>query len=301
MIDFNKCKINTLKAYGGENNKLAIIYDKNQYMLKFPLLTKYNFNIGKTRCISEHIGSNIYRLFGIESQETLLGTYTHSDTRRFVVACKDFTVGGYTLIDFKALQNQIISENENIDNMELSKIIYIIEHQNVIDPILFKERFWDMFIIDALIGNSDRTNQSFGYIYNEQYNDVQLSPIYNCDSCFYPYLSEKQMEELLSSPKSLESMVMKNPPSAIKINRHRINYYRFINSLENQDCNKAIKRISKKLDLPKIYSFIDNTPYISEIHKEFLKNILRIRKEKIVDSARLKLKSHGGILLSKKE
>lgn len=37
MIDFTNCIKNKLKAYGGKNgNKLAIKYNDEDYMLKFP-------------------------------------------------------------------------------------------------------------------------------------------------------------------------------------------------------------------------------------------------------------------------
>ena len=67
------------------------------------------------------------------------------------------------------------------------------------------------------------------------------------------------------------------------------NYFDFINSLENDDCNNALKRIHPKINLEKINQIIDETPYIGNLQKNFYKTILKERKEKILDSSLTKL------------
>lgn len=76
-IDFSKSEINRYKTYGGANgNKIAIKYDNNQYMLKFPPPAKSNKVISYTNsCISEYISCNIINILGFKVQETFLGTY----------------------------------------------------------------------------------------------------------------------------------------------------------------------------------------------------------------------------------
>ena len=44
--------------------------------------------------------------------------------------------------------------------------------------------------------------------------------------------------------------------------------------------------------MPQIYKIIDNIPCVSDVHKNFLKAVIRMRKEKIIDSAILKLKTY---------
>lgn len=76
MIDFtNSAKKN--KTYNGANgSKISIIYNDEQYMLKFPSLAKKNKNMSYSNSIiSEYIGSNIYKIIGIPVQETTLGVY----------------------------------------------------------------------------------------------------------------------------------------------------------------------------------------------------------------------------------
>ncbi len=53
-------------------------------------------------------------------------------------------------------------------------------------------------------------------------------------------------------------------------------------SLENEDCNNALKRIFPKINLNIINEIIDKTDYISEIRKEFYKKKLKLRYESIL-------------------
>ena len=52
--------------------------------------------------------------------------------------------------------------------------------------------------------------------------------------------------------------------------------------MEYKDCNDALLRIMPKINIDKIISIIDNTPYISEIRKQFYKTMLSERYEKIL-------------------
>lgn len=59
MIDFTALPT-TRKAYGGANGgKIAVIYEGEQYMLKFPPYPKRNREMSYTNsCISEYLGSH---------------------------------------------------------------------------------------------------------------------------------------------------------------------------------------------------------------------------------------------------
>ena len=37
-----------------------------------------------------------------------------------------------------------------------------------------KEKFWDMFVIDSLIGNTDRHNGNWGFLLNKQINEIHF-------------------------------------------------------------------------------------------------------------------------------
>ena len=93
----------------------------------------------------------------------------------------------------------------------------------------------------------------------------------------------KPIDKITSNKGILDDKVFNRPTSAIMQEGERINYHKFISSYQNKDCNKALKRIFKRIDMEKINSIIDETPAITEEHKLFLKTVLAARKEKIID------------------
>ena len=79
------------------------------------------------------------------------------------------------------------------------------------------------------------------------------------------------------------------PTSAILLNGKKIKYFDFISSLEYEECNQALLRIVPKIDLEKIKRIVEETPFISELQKEFYITMLSKRKEIILDYAYNKL------------
>lgn len=103
MIDFTNCRVIPGRAYNGANgSKIAVEYNGEAYMLKFPPSAEGKpTDLSYTNsCISEHIASSIFNMLGIRAQETMLGTYTVKGKEKLVCACKDFTAGGKRLLDF---------------------------------------------------------------------------------------------------------------------------------------------------------------------------------------------------------
>lgn len=284
MIDFSTLPRKN-KAYAGANgSKISVIYNDEQYMLKFPPAPRKNLDVSYTNsCISEYIGSHIFNTIGIKAQETLLGKFIVSDKEKIVVACKDFTSLGITLQDFASLKNQMIDSAHNGYGTELKDIIYTIENQQAIDPKELIEHFWNIFIVDAFIGNFDRHNGNWGFLYNEQTDEMTIAPVYDCGSCLYPQASEETIQTILSNQEEIDARVFVFPTSAIQVESKKINYFEFISSLQNSDCNNALKRIAPKIDIIAIEKMINDIPCISELHKQFYITMLKHRKTHIID------------------
>lgn len=296
MIDFTNFPVRN-KTYAGANgSKISILYNNELYMLKFPGVPVINKQMSYANgCISEYLGCHIFESIGILVQNTLLGTYTKNGKQKIVVACKDFTAGGLVLQDFASLKNTIIDSAHNGYGTELSDIEKTLEEQTAIDSKVLTEWFWDMFIVDALIGNWDRHNGNWGFLYNSITDEISLAPIYDCGSCLFPQADEEIMQKVLENPAEREVRIFERPLSGIKINGQKIQYFKFISSLENNDCNKALKRILPKIDMEKIYKIVDETPFISDLQKDFYKTILRERKERILDFSYKKLCKYEGL------
>lgn len=284
MVDFTDCQINKFKYYGGKNGgKICIIYNDEDYMLKFPAI---NEGISEHRysnsCISEYISCNIIKSLDLNVQETILGKYKINSTEKIVVACKDFTSNGTIFKQFAELKNSQIETSKNGYGTELNEVIETIENQLVYDVNELKEFFWDMFIADSLVGNFDRHNGNWGFLINENLKQIKIAPIYDCASCLYPQLTDEKISEIINNNEEMEARVFVFPTSALKINDKKINYFEFINSVQNEDCNKALLRIYPKIKMEKINSIIDGTPFISDVRKDFYKKILKLRYEKIL-------------------
>ncbi len=292
MIDFtNMPKRN--KAYAGANgSKISVLYNDELYMLKFPASPTQKTGVSYSNsCVSEYIGCKIYESLGIPVQQVLLGKYiTGAGKEKIVVACKDFAVNGLVLQDFASLKNQIIDSERNGYGTELSDILKTFEYQSAVDSKELSERFWDMFIVDSLIGNWDRHNGNWGFLYNAATDEIQLAPVYDCGSCLFPQADATTIKDILLNQGEINDRVFNRPTSAITQNGKRINYFKFISSHTNKDCNKALKRICKTIDMQKINTIVDEVPFITDEHKDFLKTILVARKERILDFSYKKLR-----------
>lgn len=286
VIDFTPLQKKN-KAYAGANgSKISVVYEGEQYMLKFPPVPTKNKSMSYSNsCVSEYLGCQIFESIGIPVQKTMLGTYTVKGKQKLVVACGDFTKPGIVLQDFASMKNQIIDSARNGYGTELSDILETFDEQTAVDSAAITKRFWDMFIADALIGNWDRHNGNWGFLYNTQDDTMELAPVYDCGSSLYPQANEEIMQEVLSNEDELNFRIFEIPTSAIMLNGKKIKYFDFISSLQNDDCNRALERIVTKIDMERIKSIIDETPFISELQKKFYVTMIRERKVKIIDYA----------------
>lgn len=148
------------------------------------------------------------------------------------------------------------------------------------------EHFWDMFVIDALLGNFDRHNGNWGFLYNTVSKTTALAPVYDCGSCLLPQADEGVMRSVLENENALNKRVFQFPTSAVKLDGRKINYYDYMIKAENADCNEAVKRIYARLDMEEINHLIEETPYISDLQKAFYKRYIGARASLILASAR---------------
>lgn len=291
VIDFTDLK-KRKKTYAGANgNKISVIYEGEQYMLKFPPQAKLNKGMSYSNsCFSEYLGCQIYESIGIPVQKTLMGVYTVKGKQKIVVACGDFTEPGVSLQDFASLKNRMIDSERQGYGTELIDILQTIDEQTLVDRDSLLERFWDMFIVDAFIGNWDRHNGNWGFLYDDRTDEMALAPVYDCGSCLYPQADEKIMKAVLSDAGERNHRIYNIPLSAIMQDGKKIKYFDYISSLQNEDCNRALKRIVPRIDMERIREIIDQTPFVSELQKNFYLTMLSERKARILDFSLTALK-----------
>ena len=290
MIDFTSLPRRN-KSYAGANgSKIAVVYNDELYMLKFPGTARLNQEMSYANgCISEFLGSHVFALAGIPVQDTLLGTYRVKGKKKIVVACKDFTGDGLVLQDFTSMKNTVLDSDSNGTGTELQDILEAIERQHMLDPAMLTRHFWDMFIVDALIGNWDRHNGNWGFLYNPVTDEVQIAPVFDCGSCLFPQADETIMRAVLEDAAERELRIFERPQSAVRQNGQKLNYFDFISSLKQKDCSAALKRIAPRIQTHDLCALVEGTPFLTDLQREFYTTMLIERKKRILDFSLQKL------------
>ena len=280
LHDFSKAE-ELVPEYTGSEKKKTMIYNHKKYLVKFPDPTreKKRNNSYINNVFSEYIGSHVFEMAGIETQKTLLGTYLYKGQEKIVCACEDFTNDHVVLYEFEklALSTKLDKKVET----ELLDIMEVIEESRILDSDLLKEKFWDMFVIDALIGNNDRHNANWGFLVDLDKNTVGFAPIYDCGSCLNPVLEDEDLKAL--NDVEIKNLAI-NYHCCITENDNKISPLLYISGLKNDDCNKALKRVFNRINIFSINEFIDSISCISQIRKDFYKKIINIRYDLLKES-----------------
>lgn len=292
LIDFTECHERTGGYPGANGRKISIEFNDHVYMLKFPAIAKINHNMHYTNgCLSEYLGCHIYNLLGIPVQHTILGKYRVAESDYLVVACRDFTFVDslntpVEIQDFISTKNTVIDTPGSGKGTDLQNVITAINMQTKMDPDIVMKRFWDMFIVDAFIGNWDRHNGNWGMLYDKS-NDtiIGLAPVFDCGSSLYPQADEEIMKSVLEDENQLKIRIYERPMSALTLGDKKINYFDFMMSSTDNDFLNAVERIIPRIDMNEINRLIDDTPGIDSLRKDFYHTVLTARKELILDKA----------------
>ena len=245
---------------------------------------------------SEHICCNIVKTLNFDVQNTLLGSITmQSSTGEAkiipVVACENFLNANEELLEFKKIQNALQADKPG-KIPKLNEIYEILGKENLyLSKDLAQlglERYWDTFIIDALLGNYDRHGNNWGFIINKNTQNMSLAPIYDCGSCLYPQIADDDIEAILNNASEIEKRINVFPTAALEHNGIKVNYKEYINSLCNEDCTAALKRIFPHINLSKVNAIIDSINEISSIRKLFYKTMIKKRMDLILEPAYIK-------------
>lgn len=273
MINFTNCK-EELNNYKGSEKKKTLIYDGKKYLVKFPdPIREKNKNISYiNNAFSEYIGSNIFKMVGFPTQNTIIGVYKYNEKEKIVCACEDFTNSNKVLYEF---ENLALSTNPDKKiETELTDILNVLDENNIINIPKIKEKFWDMFVIDSLIGNTDRHNGNWGFLLDTKTDKIEFAPIYDCGSCLNPMIDDDEIKKLQDN--DIKNLAI-NCYSCLKENGKKINYMTYIKECKNEECNKAILRVFKNIKIDEINKFIDEISCMSNERKKFYNKIINIR------------------------
>ena len=195
--------------------------------------------------------------------------YHYHDKEKIVCACEDFTYDTHELYEFENLALSInLDKKIGTDFLEILEVL-----KNMSDSEILT-KFLDMFIIDAFIGNTDRHNGNWGFLYNKKDGTMEFAPIYDNGSCLNPIFEDSEIEKLDNT--ELKNIAY-NVYSCLKINNKRIHYFDFIKSRSNKYCNEALLRVFPKINIPKINDFMNSMEGMSDVRKKFYMEVLNFR------------------------
>ncbi len=295
LVDFNAAK-RLNRFYGGAaGRKVAIEYQGIPWMLKYPETTagmRGNLASYTTSPVSEWLGSHVYELVGIPVHETVLGF----SEGKVVCACKDFTWPDKELIEFRMLKNSLSDDGSAGFSQRPSdgRVLLLSDVLTSLDSLgsvyssqALRERFWDMFIVDAFIGNKDRNNGNWGLL-SKSGEILGLAPVYDNGNSFFNKRKASTNELRSQDANLLEQDAVGTCVSVYtKDDGRYVKPFEYIASAMDAECNKALDRFMRKLDMDAVVALVDQLPcevlnfsVLDKRTKEFTKKVLVERYEK---------------------
>lgn len=276
------------RPLGGTDRKYPIMHQGTAYMIKYPDQHEKKGDVSTSHLnsiTSEYISSHISASTGLITHETLLG-YRDGNP---VVACRDFREDYDSNIEFGEYVRAVYDSDEIGRVLRLDQIYSTLEKAESIPEDLKQkaiERYWDTFVIDALVGNFDRHKGNWGFLSGPK--GLRLAPVYDYGSTLLPTLSDKGMKEWVNDREKMfeRCLVFPSPALFIGNEKHgKPGYYDLLSSGYDAGCTKALLRMAPKIDMDRIGHIIDETPMISDIKKAFYKKYIALRKALIIDRA----------------
>lgn len=166
------------------------------------------------------------------------------------------------------------------------------------DSVYVKEDTWTeyikMLIFDSIIGNNDRHDENWGYLFEPKIKKFILAPIYDNASCLTAGDDEAKVKKLLTDSKYLESYIDKGRPPNLYLNfdnNKKYSHFEIIKYLIKTEANvrelisemvqkdylnytKGVLEQIHQTDVPDLYKLSDN-------RIELIYRILEIRKKKL--------------------
>lgn len=284
-MDFSRYESNG-KYYGGSEKKLGVIIDGEDYMLKFQKQTAFG---KRNNHISEFIGSHVFELCGFNTHKTYLGFRNGEQ----VVACKDFNVSGRQFVPFNDVGESTLDQDKETYQYDYQDIMQMLRDNskltNVEETV---SAFWEVYILDALLGNFDRHGANWGFI--KEKNKYTIAPVFDNGSSLFPNLvDEDEMKLIMASEEETDKRIFKFPTSQIKLKGKKSSYYEVINSLEFEECNQALINVFARINIEQIMDLIEDTPLITDMQKLFYGYMMQKRYEKIIKASYDKLMERG--------
>lgn len=263
------------RFYTGAERKKGILIAGEAYIVKYAKESPDGMTYSH---VSEYLGSHIFAHAGLETQQTMLGTCDGKE----VVVMKDFLSTEESFVPFNDVGDSSLERDRERYKYTYEDIMQMLmENTKLTNVTETCESFWDMYVVDAWIGNFDRHGANWGFI--KRNNKYCIAPIYDNGSALFPKLNtDDKMQNILDSKEELERRIFQFPTSQILLNGRKSSYYEVISSMRYPECNEALLRIYERTDMGWVSGFIDGMEGISATRKRFYQVMLEARYEKLL-------------------
>ena len=282
------------RLYGGAAGiKIGITMNGVDWLVKYPgnLQDKQMKGIVLSYSNSpmcEYLGSHVYEMLGIPVHETQLATRNG----KIVVMCKDFR-GGRDLYHFSELKATFEPAFVNQDGLvtdgcgtDLDEALLVIRNHQILQNCDDAEyRFWQMFIVDFIIGNPDRNNGNWGILVGE--SNVVLAPVYDCGNSFCDKWDDAKMVRFLQDDNLLRSEAYGGKVCFFTENGKKIKPYKFLRNTDESVCKQALHDIIATWKSNNVFEefkdLLKNTPQVSDAQREFYVRVINMRITKLME------------------
>ena len=278
VVDFSKFrKFNRHVKYTNYEFKFFedIMYDNCIWKLKYSLVFPYE-------CYSEYIGSHIFDILGMQSQETILGTCQYGDKNIPVVACKDFTADKFLkFIDLVEMIGNQSKEKKNLCQ-PFEDTVFLIKSQTMVDSEVFLKYFYKIIFVDLYIDNPDRIWKNFGFFIKDN-EHTAIAPVFDNGDCLYSVELSNDIHFIYNILSKIQSN--NYSPRSDFYGTEKILYR--LNFLQDDLLKEALCWVVDAVNERKhlIENMIEDISLISEREKEFYK-ILLTANHKFLSSLR---------------
>ena len=302
------------RFYGGRaGQKVGILVDGEPWIAKYPRSGRdpHGKHVPSytSSPVAEWLGSHIYAAAGIPVHRTMLAWHGG----KVVCACKDFCVGGRHLVEFNRLKNTLSDDEEDfVGSPSDGEVVFL---QDVLSSLSLvellrvtpgiRERFWDMFVMDAFIKNPDRNNGNWGLLL-EDGKQPSLAPVYDNGSCLFSKRSasltarrmgkaQQEHEDAFGTNVSCYRLVDEDDPRG-----RAIKPFEYLMTSMNPDVAGAVLRAEHNIRLQDVFALIDEVPeeaygrlLMTPAQRESHKRLLRLRYEEGIVPAAERFRAIG--------
>lgn len=242
---FDDLPVKLGRLYSGSTSKRCVEYNHSVYMLRCQQPYPYprdGIEPYDLSPITEYIGSKFYKELGIPVQDVILGTFEG----KLAILCSDRAYPK-PVFEFSKFRNSIlddkVSQPHNGMSTTLGDIFEVIEKCPEIPREETLERFYTMFVIDAILGNTHRENDNWGFIYDNRCDKYRLYDVYSLGQSLDSFKSDSALKVDLDTDGCMDDRALNI--TMTYYGEGHIQPFKYIeNNINNEYIRKALKLIS---------------------------------------------------------